>query len=127
MNNENKNDKKGSNSKETDKSNKPRLSLEKRNEYLQGIIELSRKDNITVLSKEYLNNMSPLELECVVCNNKWTDFRANIMQKVKRNTFKCPYCSKKAKIVFFEYFKNLAIERGGKLLSPEFLGTSKPH
>ena len=127
MNNENKNDKKGSNSKETDKSNKPRLSLEKRNEYLQGIIELSRKDNITVLSKEYLNNMSPLELECVVCNNKWTDFRANIMQKVKRNTFKCPYCSKKAKIVLFEYFKNLAIERGGKLLSPEFLGTSKPH
>ena len=91
MNNENKNDKKPSNSKVTNKSNKPRLSLEKRNEYLQSIIELSRKENIMVLSKEYFNNVSPLELECVVCKNKWTDFRANIIEKVKRNTFKCPY------------------------------------
>ena len=50
MNNENKNDIKRSKSKVTNKSNKPRLSLEKRNEYLQRMIELSRKENITVLS-----------------------------------------------------------------------------
>jgi hypothetical protein len=102
-------------------------SIKRRNKYLQEIKKLAKERNIELLSTEYINNMSDLEFRCIQCQRTWKDFRANIMQKVQRNTFGCPYCNKKHKEVLFKEFQELAKERGGELLSKEFYGMTKYH
>jgi len=106
---------------------KSKSSIKKRDMYLMEMRRLAEEHNIELLSTEYINNMSDLELKCKTCENTWKDFRANIMQKVKRNTFNCPYCNKKTKELLYKEFRELARKRGGKLLSPEFLGMTKNH
>ena len=71
--------------------------------------------------------MSDLEFRCNRCQKTWKDYRVNIMQKVKRNTFNCPHCNKKTKEILYREFQELAHKKGGKLLSPEFYGISKYH
>lgn len=101
--------------------------IKDKNFYLNEIKELAKERNIHLISKQYVNNLSKLEFQCNVCGNKWKDFRANIMQKIGRETFKCPFCNMKKKSSLFNYFKKLADERGGILLSNKFLGMTKLH
>lgn len=127
MNNNNK-DKRGRNyCKDLTDYHKRKSSIKKRDTYLKEIRRIVKERNIDLLSTEYINNMSDLEFKCKKCENTWKDFRANIMQKVKRNTFKCPYCNKKTKEFIYKEFQELARNRGGKLLSPDFLGMTKYH
>jgi hypothetical protein len=98
-----------------------------KNYYLNKMRELAQERNILLISKEYVNNLSNLEFQCKDCGKKWKDFRANIIQKIKRKTFKCPFCNMKEKSALFSYFKKLAEEKGGLLLSDKFYGMTKLH
>ncbi|MFO7796233.1 MAG: hypothetical protein R6W84_08770 [Promethearchaeia archaeon] len=101
--------------------------IKDKNYYLNQLRNLAEKRNISLISNKYINNLSNLEFQCNSCGKKWKDYRANIMQKIKRGTFNCPYCNMKQNSVLFNYFKELAKERGGELLSDEFYGMTKRH
>ncbi|NVM01175.1 MAG: zinc-ribbon domain-containing protein [Candidatus Helarchaeota archaeon] len=65
----------------------------RRNKYLENTKQIVEKYSITIISRDYKNKMTPLKLKCNSCGNEWIDFRANILEKVKRDTFRCLNCN----------------------------------
>ena len=69
------------------------------------------------LSEEYTNSKSPMKWECEE-GHQWI----NSAGKIKQGQW-CPYCAGKAKFNIKE-LKKIAVEKGGKCLSKEYINDS---
>ncbi|MEK6938343.1 MAG: hypothetical protein AABX04_04835 [Nanoarchaeota archaeon] len=76
--------------------------------------KLANSRNGKMLSNNYINNSTKLEWQCEN-NHTWLAAPNNI-----RNGYWCPYCAGRGKTI--EDMEKIAISRGGKCLSPKFVG-----
>ncbi len=76
--------------------------------------------NVDVLS-DYINNKTPLKLKCNNCKHMWSSQPRSIL---RRKDIICPKCKLiKRKKEFFKKAQKVALERGGKLLSAEYINS----
>jgi len=84
---------------------------------LDYFIKYATQNNGKCISIEYVNTSSIIEFICNK-NHKWKTKASNIIYS---NSW-CPYCNKRAKDNI-ETFKKIAIERGGRCLSDEYVNS----
>lgn len=99
-------------------------------QYFQQLKRIATANNITLLSKEYVNNKNLLLFRCnnENCRKEWYDSRANIIRR--KLGFKCPKCGGGINRHYsIEDLNEIAAKKpgGGRCLSKKFRGTKKYH
>ena len=96
------------------------VSPEEKKKEINKINELLNKQNIKFLSK-YVNNKTPLKLKCDNCKHTWFSQPRSILRRKKEI---CPNCKLfKRKEYFYKKSQKTALDRGGKLLSNDYVNS----
>ena len=110
-----------------------RLTDEKKNKFLYEIRIFAEENNIELISKEFKNDLAPLEFKCEKCDSYFTDCRKHIIYRRKLPKIKCPTCSpdlkrgkKKKKEEFFNEIRGLVEANDIILLSTEYVDERNP-
>jgi len=105
---------------------------DKKKKYLREIKEIVEKNQIELLSNEYISYTNPLRFRCKICNKEWKNSSKNIKDRIRvgKPGMLCPFChldergAPRLKITKSEYlnrYKKIAKERGGELLSKKYI------
>lgn len=86
-------------------------------EYVKQHIE---SKNITLISKEYSNNYTNLDLECNKCNRIWSATFANISRERG-----CPTCAGRERLTY-KYVRDKIEMAGMELISKEYINAKTP-
>ncbi len=110
-----------------------RLTNEKKNEFLNEIRKFAKENSIELISKEFKNDLAPIEFKCEKCDSYFADCRKHIIYRKKLPKIKCPTCSpdlkrgkKKTKEDYIKEIRSLAEANDIILLSTEYINKRSP-
>ncbi|MFX1366353.1 MAG: hypothetical protein ACFE9Y_15660 [Promethearchaeota archaeon] len=93
-------------------------------EILNSIAQIASKNNVCLLSTEYINRDSPLTFKCLQCGTSFYDTWTHINSRRNKKLI-CPNCNpQKTKEDYYYELKKIVESKGGVLISTKYENTT---